>query len=109
VTSLEPVGFTFPDPVAVCIHVIAVPEPKTVKNRVHIGLATTSAAHQATLVARFLDFGTMLAAVGGRALGDGGDHREGVVGGAVEITSCAVPGPESLTGTCTQPGGSTRR
>src|ERR1039457_6109576 len=47
VTNLEPVGFAYPDPVAVCIDVIAVPEPKTVKNRVHIDLATTSAAHQA--------------------------------------------------------------
>jgi glyoxalase superfamily protein len=43
VTSLEPVSFAYPDPVAVCIDVLAVPEPKTVKNRVHIDLATTSA------------------------------------------------------------------
>ena len=50
VTNLEPVGFAYPDPAAVCIDVIAVPEPKTVKNRVHIDLATTSAAHQADLV-----------------------------------------------------------
>ena len=49
--NLEPGGFTYPDPVAVCIDVLAVPEPKTVKNRVHIDLATTSAAHQADLVA----------------------------------------------------------
>ncbi len=47
VTNLEPEGFAYPHPVAVCIDVIAVPEPKTVKNRVHIDLATTSAAHQA--------------------------------------------------------------
>jgi hypothetical protein len=47
VTNLEPVGFAYPDPAAVCIDVVAVPEPKTVKNRVHIDLATTSAAHQA--------------------------------------------------------------
>jgi hypothetical protein len=51
VTNVEPVGFAYPDPVAVCIDVLAVPEPKTVKNRVHIDLATTSAAHQADLVA----------------------------------------------------------
>ena len=44
VTNLEPHGFVYPDPVAVCIDVIRVPEPKTVKNRVHIDLATTSAA-----------------------------------------------------------------
>src|SRR5580692_10535468 len=43
VTNLEPVGFTYPDPVAVVIDVICVPEPKAVKNRVHVDLATTSA------------------------------------------------------------------
>jgi hypothetical protein len=57
VTNLEPAGFAYPDPVAVCIDVIAVPEPKTVKNRVHLHLATTSAAHQADLVARLQDLG----------------------------------------------------
>src|SRR6478752_7099077 len=57
VTSVEPVGFAYPDPVAVCIDVLAVPEPKTVKNRVHIDLTTTSAAHQASLVARLQDLG----------------------------------------------------
>ncbi|MYV62101.1 VOC family protein, partial [Streptomyces sp. SID4931] len=52
VTNLEPVGFTYPDPAAVCIDIIARPEPKTVKNRVHLDLATTSTAHQEELVAR---------------------------------------------------------
>jgi hypothetical protein len=64
VTSLEPVGFTHPGPVAVCIDVIAVPEPKTVKNRVHVDLATTSAAHQADLVARLRGLGAAPADVG---------------------------------------------
>jgi hypothetical protein len=64
VTSLEPLGFTYPDPVAVCIDILAVPEPKTVKNRVHIDLATTSAAHQAELVARLRDLGATPADVG---------------------------------------------
>jgi len=64
VTNVEPVGFAYPDPVAVCIDVLAVPEPKTVKNRVHIDLATTSAAHQADLVARLQDLGATLADVG---------------------------------------------
>src|SRR6266702_2581616 len=64
VTNVEPVGFVYPDPVAVCIDVIAVPEPKTVKNRVHIDLATTSAAHQADLVARLRDLGATPADVG---------------------------------------------
>ena len=64
VTSVEPVGFAYPDPAAVCIDVIAVPEPKTVKNRVHLDFATTSAAHQADLVARLQDLGATPADVG---------------------------------------------
>jgi len=64
VTNLEPPGLTYPDPSAVYIDIIVVPEPKTVKNRVHIDLATTSAAHQAELVARLRDLGAMPADVG---------------------------------------------
>lgn len=64
VTNLEPEGFVYPDPVAVCLDLIASPEPKTVKNRVHVDLATTSAAHQAELVARLVDLGATPADVG---------------------------------------------
>jgi hypothetical protein len=64
VTSLEPEGFVYPDPVAVCIDILRVPEPKTVKNRVHIDLATTSVAHQADLVARLQDLGATPVHVG---------------------------------------------
>src|SRR5215468_8934770 len=64
VTNVEPVGFAYPDPTAICIDVLAVPEPKTVKNRVHIDLATTSAAHQADLIARLQDLGATPADVG---------------------------------------------
>ncbi len=64
VTNLEPVGFAYPDPAAVCIDVITVPEPKTVKNRVHVDLATTSAAHHADLVARLKNLGATPADVG---------------------------------------------
>jgi hypothetical protein len=64
VTNLEPVGFAYPDPIAVCIDILAVPEPKTVKNRVHVDFATTSAAHQADLVARLRDLGATPADVG---------------------------------------------
>ncbi|WP_030960193.1 VOC family protein [Streptomyces sp. NRRL S-378] len=64
VTNLEPVGFSYPDPSAVCIDLIARPEPKAVKNRVHLDLATTSAAHQAELVARLRELGATLADVG---------------------------------------------
>ncbi|MFE1554504.1 VOC family protein [Streptomyces sp. NPDC058734] len=64
VTNLEPVGFTYPDPAFVYVDIIARPEPKTVKNRVHLDLATTSAAHQAELVARLKELGATLADVG---------------------------------------------
>ena len=61
-TNVEPVGFAYPDPAAVCIDVLAVPEPKTVKNRAHLDLATTSATHQAALVARLQGLGATRAA-----------------------------------------------
>ena len=64
VINLEPVGFVYPDPVAVVIDVLRVPEPKTVKNRVHIDLATTSVAHQVGLVARLQALGATPADVG---------------------------------------------
>jgi hypothetical protein len=37
VPNLEPEGFFYLDPLAVCIDLVASPEPKTVKNRVHVG------------------------------------------------------------------------
>lgn len=64
VTSLGPVGFVHPDPVAICIDVVACSEPKVVKNRVHLDLATFSTAHQARLVARLRGLGATLADVG---------------------------------------------
>jgi hypothetical protein len=64
VTNVEPEGFAYPDPVAVCIDVLAVPEPKTGKNRVHLDLATTSTAHQAELVARLEGLGATPVDVG---------------------------------------------
>ena len=64
VTNVEPVGFAWPDPAAVCIDVVAVPDPGTVKYRVHLDLATTSAAHQAELVAHLKDLGAKPADVG---------------------------------------------
>jgi hypothetical protein len=60
-----PGGPVWPDPVAVGIDVVPVPEPKTsAKNRVHLDLATTSAAHQAELVARLQVLGATPADVG---------------------------------------------
>ncbi|MFI5832531.1 VOC family protein [Micromonospora sp. NPDC051300] len=57
VTNLEPVGLVYPDPVAVCIDLVVSTEPKVGKNRVHVDLATTSAEHQAELVARLTELG----------------------------------------------------
>jgi predicted enzyme related to lactoylglutathione lyase len=64
VTNLEPEGFVYPDPVAVCMDLIVSREPKTAKNRVHVDLATTSAAHQAELVKRLMDLGATPADIG---------------------------------------------
>ncbi|SHM48566.1 VOC family protein [Actinacidiphila paucisporea] len=64
-TSATPAGFDWRNPATVCIDVIAVPEAKTpTKNRLHIDLATTSAAHQAALVARLESLGATHADVG---------------------------------------------
>ena len=58
-------GLGWPHPVAVGIDVVPVPEPKTsTKNRVHLDLATTSAAHQAEWVARLQALGATPADVG---------------------------------------------
>ncbi|MGC4771480.1 VOC family protein [Micromonospora sp. DT44] len=64
VTNLEPKGFSYPDPVAVCIDIVVTDEPKTGKNPVHLDLATTSAAHQAEVVARLKDLGATPVDVG---------------------------------------------
>ncbi|GAA1768399.1 VOC family protein [Luedemannella helvata] len=64
VTNLEPPGLVYPDPAAIYIDLVASAEPKTVKNRVHIDLATKSAAHQAELVARLTELGATPADIG---------------------------------------------
>ncbi|MFG2450018.1 VOC family protein [Streptomyces sp. NPDC048512] len=62
---VAPAGFVWPDPVDVCIDVVPVPEPKTAaKNRVHLDLATTSAAHRTELVARLQALGATPVDVG---------------------------------------------
>ncbi|MFL1898080.1 VOC family protein [Streptomyces tauricus] len=64
-TAAQPPGFDWLDPSTVCVDVIAVPEPKSsAKNRVHLDLASTSAAHQAELVARLRALGATPAEVG---------------------------------------------
>ncbi|MFF3741169.1 VOC family protein [Streptomyces sp. NPDC002566] len=58
-------GLVWPDPVVVGIDVVPVPEAKTTaKNRMHLDLATTSAAHQAELVARLRSLGATPVDVG---------------------------------------------
>jgi hypothetical protein len=64
VTNVEPVGFDWPDPSAVCVDVVTVPDPETVKYRAHLDLSTTSAAHHAELVARLMGLGATPADVG---------------------------------------------
>jgi hypothetical protein len=70
-TYVGPVGpdgtLVWPDPVAVCIDFVTVPEAKSAtKNRMHIDLATNSPAHQAELVARLQALGATPADVGQR-------------------------------------------
>ena len=59
-----PDGYSYPDPSALPLVFVPVPEPKTGKNRVHLDLASTSDAHQASLVARLRDLGATPADVG---------------------------------------------
>jgi Glyoxalase-like domain len=55
--DVSPPGFQYPDPVALPLVFVPVSEPKVAKNRVHIDLASQSAEHQASLVARLRDLG----------------------------------------------------
>jgi glyoxalase superfamily protein len=64
VTNLAPEGFAWPDPDAFYVDLVTVPDPETVKYRAHLDLATTSAAHQAELVARLKELGATPADVG---------------------------------------------
>lgn len=64
VTNLEPRGFTYPDPIAVCIDLVVSPEPKTVKNRVHLDLATTSPGHRTELLERLTSRGAAVIGTG---------------------------------------------
>ncbi|TFD68449.1 VOC family protein [Cryobacterium gelidum] len=57
VTNVEPPGMVLPDPAAVCVDVVTVPEPETVQYRAHLDLATSSVAHQTELVARLKALG----------------------------------------------------
>ena len=59
-----PHGFSYPGPAALPLVFVPVPEPKTGKNRVHLDLATESAAHQVAEVERLLALGAVPADIG---------------------------------------------
>ena len=64
VTNLEPVGFDWPDPRAVCIDLVRVPDPETVRYRVSLELGTSSTRHHTDLVARLTELGATSTAAG---------------------------------------------
>lgn len=68
VTNVEPVGFSWPDPAAVCIDVVSVPvsvpEPERVQYRAHLDLNSSSATHQTELVTHLLGPGATRADIG---------------------------------------------
>jgi predicted enzyme related to lactoylglutathione lyase len=59
-----PAGYSYPDPVAQPLVFVPVREPKSGKNRVHLDLASESAAHQAAEVERLLSLGAVPAEIG---------------------------------------------
>ena len=59
-----PPGFSYPDPSALPLVFVPAPEPKNGKNRVHLDLASESAADQAESVARLLALGAVPADIG---------------------------------------------
>lgn len=64
VTNVVHPELPWPDPAAMFIDVVKVPDPETVRYRVHLDLATTSAEHHADLVARLTELGATRADVG---------------------------------------------
>ena len=64
VANVWPRGYRYPDPVALPLVFLAVPEAKTGKNRVHLDLATESATHQEAEVERLLGLGAVRADIG---------------------------------------------
>jgi len=59
-----PAGFSYPGPAALPLVFVPVPEPKAGKNRLHLDLASSSAAHQQQLAARLRDLGARPADIG---------------------------------------------
>ena len=63
-SDVWPEGYRYPDPVALPLVFVPVPERKTGKNRVHLDLATTSPEHQAAEVERLCGLGATRADIG---------------------------------------------
>ena len=59
-----PDGYNYPDPSALPLVFVPVPEPKQGKNRVHLDLASASTDDQASLVTRLRDLGAAPADIG---------------------------------------------
>ena len=70
VVGVWPRGYRYPDPAALPLVFVPVSEAKTGKNRVHLDLATESAAHQAAQVERLLGLGAVHADIGQEVQGD---------------------------------------
>ncbi|HEX5293679.1 MAG TPA: VOC family protein [Streptosporangiaceae bacterium] len=64
-----PAGFSYPDPSALPLVFVPVPEPKNGKNRLHLDLTTEPARHQAAEVERLLALGAVRADIGQGAQG----------------------------------------
>ena len=61
-----PHGYRYPDPAALPLLFVPVPEAKAAKNRIHLDLATRSDAHQAAEVERLRGLGAVPADIGQR-------------------------------------------
>ncbi len=59
-----PTGFEYPGTGAIPLVFVPVPDPKSGKNRIHLDLASQSAAHQAEIVGRVFELGAQPADVG---------------------------------------------
>ena len=64
VANVWPRGFRYPDPAALPLVILAVPEAKVGRNRVHLDLATESVTHQQAEVERLLGLGAARADIG---------------------------------------------
>jgi predicted enzyme related to lactoylglutathione lyase len=62
--DVMPAGYRYPSPAAVPLVFVPVQEPKTTKNRVHLDLATESAADQRAEVERLIALGATRADIG---------------------------------------------